>query len=231
MIRKKWLVLPAFLLAYLSIVAVWAWGAFGDAVRLAPPAEVVSLTRWQTAILLRVEDPGFYEHPGLSIASGQGLATISGAVARDVFLYQGEFDGVRGRFQKFYRKVFDCCRRVDLGRDVMALVLDARMPKQEQLALYTARVYMGTDKGSQIRGLGQASRSYLGKPLTATTELEFIQLVAMIKAPNHYHPRKNPVVLAERTRRIHTLVSGQCVSNGWFDTSFDQCALNPGSDS
>jgi membrane carboxypeptidase/penicillin-binding protein len=229
MIRKKWLILPAFLLAYLLVVGIWAWGAFNDAVRLAPRADVVSLTQRQTAILLRVEDPSFYEHSGLSIVSGQGLATISGAVARDLFLHQREFGGVRGAFQEFYRKVFDCCRRVDLGRDVMALVLDARMPKQKQLALYIASVYMGTNKGSQIRGLEQASRSYLGKPLTAATELEFIQLVAMIKAPNRYHPLKSPAVLAERTRRIQNLISGQCAPDGWSDTEFDKCALNPGS--
>jgi membrane carboxypeptidase/penicillin-binding protein len=224
MSRKKWLILPAFLLTYLLIVAIWAWGAFDDAVRLAPPAEAVSLTQRQTAIVLQVEDPGFYEHSGLNVVSGQGLATISGAVARDLFLYQGEFDGIQGVFQKFYRKVFDCCRRVDLGRDVMALVLDARMPKHEQLALYFAGVYMGTNRGSQIRGLGKASRSYLGKPLTAATELEFIQLVAMIKAPNRYHPLKGPAVLAERTRRIQNLISGQCMPDGWSDTEFDKCA-------
>jgi membrane carboxypeptidase/penicillin-binding protein len=226
MSRKKWLVLPALLFAYLLAVAIWASGAFDAAARLAAPAEVVALTNRQTAILLRVEDPSFYERSGLSIVPGQGMATISGAVARDLFLYQGEFGGVRGGFQKFYRKVFDCCRRVDLGRDVMALVLDAKMPKQEQLARYTASVYMGTNNGSQIRGLGQASRSYLGKPLTEATELEFIQLVAMIKAPNHYHPLKNPGALAERTRRIQALVSGQCAADGWFDTSFDKCMLN-----
>lgn len=222
-LRRLLLLLPAFLLAYLAVVSMWAWSAFDDAIASAPVTEAVQLSARQAAILLRVEDPTFYEHAGLSIGQGQGVATISSAVARDVFIGQGRLGGVSGVLQAFYRGVFSCCKRIDLGRDMMALVLDARLPKSEQLARYTATVYMGTNQGEQVNGLAQAARSYLGKPLEETTEPEFIRLVAMIKAPNQFHPVKNPAALAARVARIEALLSGQCAPNGWLDTDFAGC--------
>lgn len=226
--RKIWRRLPPlialFLLAYLAVVAAWAWTAFDAARALVPLTETVMLSERQAAILLRVEDPSFYEHRGLSIGQGQGVATISSAVARDLYLGKGRLDGVPGSLQAFYRGVFACCKRIDLGRDVMALVLDARMSKREQLARYTATVYMGTHQGRQLTGLAQAARSYLDKPVETTTDEEFIRLVAMIKAPNQYHPSRNPAALAQRTARIQALLLGRCEPGGWFDTDFEACA-------
>lgn len=226
--RKAWWRLPALLaaclLAYLALAAAWAWTAFDDALVLAPLTETVALSERQAAVLLRVEDPSFHAHRGLSIGQGQGVATISSAVARDLFLGKSRLDGVTGGLQAFYRAVFACCKRVDLGRDVMALVLDARMSKPEQLARYSATVYMGTHQGRQLTGLAQAARGYLGKPLAAATNEEFIRLVAMIKAPNQYHPTRNPAALAARAARIQALLLGRCEPGGWFDTDFEGCA-------
>ena len=224
--RKILLIVPALILAYLAIVALWAWSSFDAALASAPVPQSAPLSERQTAVLLRVEDPSFFEHHGLSIGSGQGLATISSAVARDVFLGTGQLDGVRGALQSVYKKVFACCKRIDLGRDMMALVLNARLSKPEQLARYTGNVYMGTHQGRQVRGLAQAAQSYLGKPLDAATEQEFVSLVAMIKAPNQFHPVRDPTALAERSRRIEALLSGTCKPGGWFDTAFDSCAAS-----
>ncbi len=224
--RKAWWRLPMLLalllLAYLAVAAVWAWSAFDDARRLVP-MEAVELSNRQAAVLLRVEDPDFYWHHGLSLGQGQGVATISSALARELFLGKDRLDGVPGMMQTFYRGVFDCCKRIDLGRDMMALVLDARMSKREQLQRYSATVYMGTHEGQQLKGLAQAARSYLGKPLEATADEEFIRLVAMIKAPNHYHPMRNHAALAQRVARIQVLLSGRCAPHSWLDTEFEAC--------
>jgi membrane carboxypeptidase/penicillin-binding protein len=154
---------------------------------------------------------------------GQGLATISSALARELFLYGARLGGVAGALQSLYRRVFDCCKRVDLGRDVMALVVDAKLSKARQLALYADDVYMGTQDGAQVRGLPGAALRHAGKPLAQLTDQEFIALVAMIKAPNQYHPSKAPVDHARRTARIAALVAGQCQPAGWLDTAFDNC--------
>jgi len=221
--RRALLLVTALLLAYLALAGAWAWTVFDEALASRPVADTAALSERQTAILLRVEDPTFFEHAGLSIAPGQGVATISSALARDVFLGEGRLGGMSGALQGFYRAVFDCCKRIDLGRDVMTLVLDSRMPKRDQLARYVATVYMGTHEGQQVSGLAPAARSYLGKPLEETSEVEFVKLVAMIKAPNQYHPTRGPEELAQRVARIQTLLAGRCTPSGWFDTEFKDC--------
>ncbi|OFA02392.1 transglycosylase domain-containing protein [Duganella sp. HH101] len=221
-IGKGLLAFMACLLAYLVIAASWAQVSFNDAISKVPVASV-NLSQRQIDILLRVEDPNFYEHPGLSLAEGQGFATISSAVASQVFLSDRKLDGVEGAFQALYRGVFRCCKRVDLGRDVMALVLNARLPKDRQLAQYVSEVYMGSHQGTAVIGLASAAESYLSKPLEQASESEFIGLVAMIKAPNLYHPLKNPSLHHLRAARIQALISGKCKPAGWFDTSYTQC--------
>lgn len=213
-----------FLTAYLGIAAAWAMVSFDGAMAHLPAVEHRSLSAPQTAILLKVEDPTFYTHHGLSLADGQGAATISSALAREIYLSDRRLSGAEGVFQRFYRAVFGCCRKIDLGRDAMALVLDAKLPKERQLALYADSVYMGTHRGMQVHGLEQAAQSYLGKPLRDLTEHEFIGLVAMIKAPNQYHPLKAAAAHAQRVARIEALLAGQCRPDGWFDTSLDACA-------
>jgi membrane carboxypeptidase/penicillin-binding protein len=221
---RRWLlVLPVCVLGYLVIVSGWAWASFDDAMANADVDPEAQLSARQIAILTRVEAPAFFTHSGVSLAPGQGLATISSALARDLYLQGGDFSGARGNLQRLYRTVFACCKKVDLGRDAMAVVLDARLPKSRQLALYVSRVYMGTDGGVQIRGLPQAAHRYFDKPLAATTDAEFIGLVAMIKAPNQFHPVKHRIDYDSRVARVPALVSGQCRPNGWFGTTLAHC--------
>ncbi|MEW6760434.1 MAG: transglycosylase domain-containing protein [Pseudomonadota bacterium] len=222
--RRVLLLVTTLILAYLALAGAWAWTVFDEALATRHVTDTVPLSARQTAILLRVEDPTFFEHAGLSIAPGQGVATISSALARDVFIGERRLDGVSGAVQRFYRSVFDCCKRIDLGRDVMTLVLDSRMSKRDQLARYVATVYMGTHEGQQVSGLALAARSYLGKPLEETSAAEFVKLVAMIKAPSQYHPTRGPEALAQRVARIQALLAGRCTASGWFDTEFKECA-------
>lgn len=222
-LKQVLLALVVVMSAYLGIVALWASASFDSAMAGARAVAGPPLSRRQTDILLRVEDPAFLRHVGLSVGNGQGFATITSAVARDVYLTGAKLDGAKGVLQDFYRSVFNCCKKIDLGRDVMALVLDAHLSKDAQLAVYTSSVYMGTNGAEQIRGLGPAAYGYLGKPLDEATEKEFIGLIAMIKAPNQYHPVKAPAAHALRAARIEALLAGKCRPGGWFDTSFDQC--------
>lgn len=226
--RKKWLLLlPAGVVVYLVVVACWAIVVFDDAIDGAHGAAAMPLSARQVAILTQVEDPAFFGHAGVSLAKGQGYATISGAVARDLYLDGADFSGGKGMLQTLYRAVFHCCKRIDLGRDVMAVIVDARLSKERQLALYVARVYMGTWHNRQLRGLPQAAASYLNKPLNVTTDDEFIGLAAMIKAPNQFNPVNHRDAYAARVARVRALVLGQCRPAGWFDTALEQCSGNP----
>jgi membrane carboxypeptidase/penicillin-binding protein len=189
-------------------------------VRMSPDAH---LSARQVRILTLVEDPGFFGHAGVSLGAGQGLATISAALARDVYLSGTDLGGVAGGLQNLFRAIHACCKKVDLGRDLMAVVLNARLSKERQLAAYVSTVYMGRNGLRQLRGLPQAAHSYLGKPLGETTDIEFIGLVAMIKAPNRYHPTRDPLAYATRVARVRALVVGACRPGGWFDTELAHC--------
>jgi membrane peptidoglycan carboxypeptidase len=83
---------------------------------------------------------------------------------------------------------------------------------------------MGSNDGKQITGLPMAADTYLGKPLDEASEEEFVGLVAMIKAPNQYHPVTHPAELAERVARIQALLAGKCKPDGWYDTVYPSCA-------
>jgi membrane carboxypeptidase/penicillin-binding protein len=222
---KALLLAAALLLVYLAVAAWWAAASVG-ALLAHHPVDTAAprLSQGQLAILLKIEDPAFFSHHGLSLADGQGVATISSAVARDLFLYGAPLEGVKGRLQGLYRGVFECCRKVDLGRDTMALVLDASASKERQLALYVEGVYMGRHGGRQLRGLEQGAQAYIGKPLARLDDDEMARLVAMIKAPNELHPLRNPEAYALRLARVRAVLAGRCRPDGWLDTTYAHCA-------
>lgn len=211
------------LLAYLGLAALWAWSALGPALA-GFPAATEALGPRQARILLRIEDPAFFDHHGLSLADGQGVTTLTSALARDLFLMHAELDGIQGAMQDFYRAVFHCCKKIGMGRDVMALVLDAKVGKQRQLDMYVASVYLGTQDGRQIHGLAEGAQAYLGKPLTEISEQEFAGLVGMIKAPNQYHPLRQRAAFEMRQRRVEAVLAGRCHPDGVFDTEFNSCS-------
>lgn len=209
--------------AYLGLVAIWASASFNAVMISAPQPPLMPLSTRQTAILLRVEDPTFFRHAGVSMTEGQGRATITSAVAGDLYFSHRQFSGLSGLLQHSYNGVFNCCKKFDLGRDVIALVLDAKLSKRDQLALYVSDLYMGTHDGAPVIGLPAAASAYAGKPLDELSEPEFIGLVAMIKAPNLYHPEREPARHAQRVARIQALLDGKCRPDGWFDTTYDSC--------
>lgn len=174
--------------------------------------------------LIRIEDPTFYEHSGLDISNGQGLTTITSGLAKMVFLGNYQLDGARGTLQSFYRGVFNCCKKIDLGRDVMALILNTKATKQEQLYLFLSNAYLGSKDGKAVIGFENAAMVYYEKGLSELTEDEFYGLVGMLIAPDYYHPLNNPEVYAERVQRVRAVVKGQCKPDGWRDLTYEHCA-------
>ena len=212
---------------YLAIVAIWASLSVSHLLPVFTAGSDLSLlTREQKNILLKIEDPTFYEHGGLDISQGQGLTTITSSLARNIFLLGDQLPGIKGGFQSFYRGVFKCCKKVDFGRDVMALVLHHNLSKDQQLKLFVSSIYMGGNKGAQLRGMPAAANSYFGKPLSNLSHAEFISLVAMLKSPNYFHPLQGAEQLKIRVHRIEKILAGVCKPRGWFDTSYEHCAGN-----
>lgn len=216
--------LAAFVILYLGIVALWANSVVVELLQETPSANhQIKIHPRHLAALIRIEDPAFYEHHGLNISKGQGVTTISTVVARDLFLRHHDLGGIKGAFQSFYRMVFDCCKRIDIGRDIMGVVLDSHATKQQQLNLYINNTFWGTLDRKVVVGMEAAAQAYYGKDVSELSDDEFYGIIAMPIAPNRYHPIANPDLHAERVRRIRAVVTGQCAASGWLDLTYDHC--------
>jgi len=216
-----------FLTLYLGTVWIWAQSAVHDLLEEIPRSSTVAtLDPKKISALLTIEDPSFYSHRGLDISKGQGLTTITSSVASMVFLGDHQLDGAKGRLQSFYRSVFDCCRRVDLGRDMMALVIHSKLSKQDQLDIFLSNAYLGSSNGRGVVGFEAAAATYHGKDLSELSGDEFLGIVAMLLAPNYYHPERNPELHAQRVKRIRAIIGGQCEPGGWLDLTYDHCVTD-----
>lgn len=160
------------------------------------------------AMLLAVEDPGFWTHNGVDyVTPGQGRTTMTQGLVK--FLY---FDDFRPGFAKIEQSL------------IAWAVLDRAMTKRDQLSLYVNHAYFGGDRGRPVRGFEAAARTWLGKPYAALTDREFLVLVAMPMSPNTLDPVRNPQANAERVRRIEALLAGRCRPANLTDVDYESCA-------
>ncbi len=167
--------------------------------------------------LLVVEDQKFYEHHGVSVWSimralysnikagrtVQGGSTLTQQLAKNIYLTRD-----RTLIRKF-------------NEALIALILDYRYSKDQILEAYLNEVYLGQSYNQGVHGMGLASEFYFSKPVD---ELEFDQialLVAMVKGPSYYNPRR----YSERTMERRDLVLRLMVDNKLIDTREYRAAL------
>jgi len=159
--------------------------------------------------LLAVEDRDFYHHHGVSpkailravwanLRAGgvvQGGSTLTQQLVKNLYLTQERSLG---------RK---------LNEALMALILDARYPKDEILGAYANEIYLGQDGSRAIHGFGLASQFYFNRPLQELDLPRIALLVGMIKGPSYYNPRRHP----ERAKRRRDLVLRSMQAQGVID--------------
>ena len=99
-------------------------------------------------ILLKIEDPAFYEHEGLDFKSlGQGMTTLSQALVKRLY-----FEKFKPGFAKIEQSL------------IARFVLHKHFSKDEQLRLFLNLGYFGTLAGEEIIGFSQAAKVYYDKP-------------------------------------------------------------------
>jgi penicillin-binding protein 1B len=159
--------------------------------------------------LKTVEDRRFDTHLGIdaramlraalaNVRAGgisQGGSTITMQLVRSFFL---------SNRQTYTRKIREA---------LMALVLELMHDKDEIMLAYVNEIYLGQDGARAVHGFGLASRFYFGKPLNALDVHEIALLVAIVRGPSFYDPRRNP----ERALARRTLVLGQMRDAGLID--------------
>lgn len=157
-------------------------------------------------MLLAVEDRNFYSHWGVS-PKGLLRAFVANLRARRVV--QG---GSTLTQQLVKNRMLDSERNLlrKFNELFMAFSVERRLSKDQILHMYLNEIYMGQDGNRPIHGFGLASHYYFARPLHEVQLPELALLVAMIKGPSHYDPRRN----AEQAQERRDLVLDILVAEG-----------------
>lgn len=165
---------------------------FGDTA--GPPIPLAEMPRHLTQAVLAIEDRRFYSHPGIdvfgllravitNVMAGelrQGGSTITQQLAKNVF-----FSGER----TVKRKVQEL---------IVAFWLERKFTKDEILALYLNRVYLGAG----TFGVGAAAERYFDKPVGQLRLTEAAMLAGLLRAPSRYAPTRDMDRAMSRTRVV-----------------------------
>ncbi|MBM4197074.1 MAG: penicillin-binding protein 1B [Gammaproteobacteria bacterium] len=167
-----------------------------------PPDEVPRLLR---SAIMAVEDRRFEHHPGVdligilrafwvNVTSGsmrQGASTLNQQLVRSYFLTNE---------RTLSRK---------LREALMAVLLEIHYTKADLLNAYINEIYMGQDGSRAIHGFGLASQFYFSKPPSELDLHEIATLVAIMRGPSYYDPRRHPQRVLDRRNLVLRMMGAQ----------------------
>jgi penicillin-binding protein 1B len=180
--------------------------AHGEDRLIVAPDEIPPLL---AAALIAVEDRRFERHLGIDIRGVVRAALVN--------LTSGEIrQGASTLTQQLVRSYFLTNDRTwsrKIREAFMALMLEVRHSKDELLHAYINEVYLGQDGGRAIHGFGLASRFYFGKPLAELDLDEIAVLIAVVRGPSFYDPRRQPLrALARRGLVLNQMLDQGIIS-------------------
>jgi len=159
------------------------------------------LNERQIEILLKVQDPGFYDHNGIDLSTpGAGLTTITQAIVKKLY-----FENFKSGIAKIKQSL------------IARFVVDDLISKDDQITLFLNMMYFGKVDGKPIVGLKSAARAYYQKSINTLSEDHYISLIAVIVMPGTFHILDHPEWNKDRTNRIKALVAGKYIPKGLMD--------------
>lgn len=138
--------------------------------------------------LITVEDRHFMTNWGVS---PRAILRAAWADLRAGHIVQGGSTITQQLVKNFYLSNQQTLAR-KIKEALMAILLDAHYSKPEILNAYLNEVYLGQDGSRAIHGFGLASYFYFQKPVQELQPQEIALLVAMVKGPSYYNPRRHP---------------------------------------
>jgi penicillin-binding protein 1B len=141
--------------------------------------------------LISAEDKRFFQHAGID-----PLRLLEGFWRRRVDAATPDYTGPAppraSLTLQLARMLWTAQEPRSRWRDLMiALILEHRLSKQEILEFYANQVYMG-GTGKFIRGFGEASASFFGKPLGLVTLPEAAMLAGIVCCAERLDPYRHP---------------------------------------
>jgi len=166
--------------------------------------------------LTLMEDRDFYHHQGVSpfailrafivnFKAGrtvQGGSTLTQQLAKNLFLSQER--SLWRKFQEAY----------------IALLIDHKYSKDKILEAYLNEVYLAQNGATGVYGVGLASDFYFARPIDELRVEQMALLVAIIKGPSYYNPRRNPKrALARRDLVLRLMLKNNYISTAQYRIS------------
>ncbi len=156
--------------------------------------------------LVTVEDRDFYEHWGIS---PKGIARAMAVNIKAGAIVQGGSTLTQQLVKNFYlsnQRTF--ARKIEEA--FMSLLLEWHHTKDEILETYLNEVYLGQQGRRSVNGFALASEFYFARPLSELNLARQALLVAMVKGPSWYNPRRYP----ERAKARRDLVLDMMADQG-----------------
>jgi membrane carboxypeptidase/penicillin-binding protein len=164
------------------------------------------LSKRQTEILIKVQDPGFYNHNGIDLSTpGAGLTTITQAIAKKLY-----FENFKSGLAKIKQTL------------IARFVINELIEKNDQLTLFINTMYFGNVDGKHVIGLESAAKSYYSNSVNTLSEDQFISLIAMIVMPGTFHILDHPKWNKDRSNRIKALINGEYKPKGLMDQFYGE---------
>jgi penicillin-binding protein 1B len=155
------------------------------------------------AALKVVEDRKFDSHIGVDF----------GAIARAAWvnLRAGQIEQGGSTLTQQLVKSYFLDNRRTLGRKLeeamMAWLLEVHFDKQDLMNAYINEIYLGQDGNRAVHGFGLASQFYFGKPLAELQLHEVALLVAIVRGPSYYDPRRHEARVRARRDLVLKLMA------------------------
>jgi penicillin-binding protein 1A len=134
---------------------------------------------------LAIEDPGFYQHHGISL---RGIARAAWSYASSGKIREGGSTITQQLVKVSYLSDEQTLKR-KIQEALLAFQLERRYTKEEILEMYLNNIYLGEG----CYGIQAAAQTYFGKDIEKVTGLEEAAFLGGLpQAPSAYSPYRNP---------------------------------------
>ncbi len=123
----------------------------------------------------------------------EGASTLTQQLVRSYFL---------SNRQTFGRKIREA---------IMAVALTEHFSKADLMNAYINEIFLGQDGNRSIHGFGLASEFYFGRPLPELDLSQIATLVAIVRGPTYYDPRRHPKRTLARRDLVLSILAQQGV--------------------
>lgn len=155
-----------------------------------------------TLALQAVEDRKFASHHGVDF---RGIARAAWANLRAGKVVQGGSTLTQQLVKNFFLNRERSLTR-KINEAIMSLLLELRYEKKDILEAYANEIYLGQDGKRAIHGFGLAAQFYFNKPPQELTLPESVLLVAILRGPTYYNPRRHPDRALDRRNQLLEII-------------------------